>query len=57
MRVSKREIPKKPTKCNRESCVYIKDGVCDHPRLNRDNSDAECHKTPPAQVVAEFLLV
>lgn len=47
-RLSKRHIPNKPTGCHHFTCPYNsdgEDGICDNPRNNKGNSDANCHKT------------
>jgi len=44
MRVQISALPDKPTKCNMVSCVYNDNNVCDDPRINKANGDAECHK-------------
>jgi hypothetical protein len=46
-------IPTKPTKCAL-NCVYNKDGICDCPRINRDNSDSFCHKLTPRKLLTNL---
>lgn len=37
-------LPHRPTPCPRTGCVYNQAGICDEPRINKGNSDAECHR-------------
>lgn len=43
-RVSIYRIPRHEMWCPKEECVYNKSGLCDEPRINKGNGDAECHK-------------
>lgn len=55
MRYQKSDIPDYHTKCIRSSCVYIKEGICDDPRTNKDNGDADCHKLTNVQLILAWL--
>ena len=42
--MSKYSIPEHEMWCPRHDCVYNSAGLCDEPRINRGNGDAECHR-------------
>jgi hypothetical protein len=45
MRIQIDQIPRTPTPCPVENCVYRDDnGICDEPRINKGNSDAKCFR-------------
>lgn len=51
IRVSAGFLPREPSHCPQDSCVYNAKGVCDDPRTNRGNSDAACHKQRVAKLL------
>jgi hypothetical protein len=52
-RLQRSDIPDAPTPCAwPNACVYRDEsGICDEPRTNKGNSDAECHKMPNRQII------
>lgn len=53
-RVGKRWIPMFPCHCEKTECVYNEGGICDEPRINYGNSDAECFRETPRSLVARL---
>lgn len=64
-RITRSEIPTTPTICKKTLCVYNASqfiggnipGDCENPRLNFENSDAECFGKPPRKVLEYLGLV
>jgi hypothetical protein len=50
MRVSKYQLPRQAI-CPFESCVYSANGFCDDVRINKQNSDSDCHRITNAELL------
>lgn len=44
-------LPMRPMKCTMDSCVYIKNGICDNPKCGYKNSDSSCYKMPKKKLI------
>lgn len=59
IRVSKYSIPNEQSRCPRTTCAYnshsrgcFDGGTCDEPRINKGNSDADCHSMSNKDLLA-----
>lgn len=50
-RIQEHHLPAIPTQCMKTTCVYAVDGICDEPRINKGNGDAECHRLSNKRVL------